>query len=144
MSQLPEPFEDEYDDGYDDDPGLFFPNAYEFVIQYLLPSWRHTYSGARWCAHWWRHAEAVSRLDALWRAFEAHRHGDPSGMAVWWRDFADPLMATLTAENGTFAQCDAKTGDHAQNRTWPTAEPPAAMFIDERAIRPRSAAVIDE
>ena len=66
------------------EPDLYFANAHDFVVQYLLPSWRHTYSGARWCAQWWCHAEALSRLDALWRAFESMRHGDAAGMAVWW------------------------------------------------------------
>lgn len=124
------------------EPDLYFANAHDFVVQYLLPSWRHTYSGARWCAQWWCHAEALSRLDALWRAFESMRHGDAAGMAVWWRDFADPTMASLTRENGTFAQCNAASGEHALNKTWTSQEPPPGMFVDERMIRPRSAAVL--
>ena len=131
-------------DPIEEEPDLYFANAHDFVVQYLLPSWRHTTSGVRWCARWWCHAEAISRLDALWRSFESMRHGDAAGMAVWWRDFADPLMGSLTRENGTFAQCDAATGEHALNPTWASQEPPPGMFVDEGMIRPRSAAVLAE
>lgn len=115
-------------------PQLAYPNCAEFVEYFLLPSWRHTTSGARWCAYWWRHSEAISRLDALWRSFEAHRHGDPSGMAVWWRDFADPTMNSLTRDNGTFALCDAVTGEHDEAKIWPVNTPPVGMFGNERGI----------
>ena len=49
---------------------------------------------------------------------------------------------SLTRENGTFAQCNAASGEHALNKTWPSQEPPPGMFVDERMIRPRSAAVL--
>lgn len=128
----------------EDDPDLYFANAHDFVTGYLLPSWRHTRSGSKWCQYWWRHAEALNRLDALWRSFEGHRHGDASGMAVWWRDFADPTMSSLTRTSGTFAQCDPTTGDHVANPTWKSAPAPAGMFMDERKIRSRATAVIED
>ena len=33
----------------------------------------------RWCRQWWKHAEAISRLEALWRSWEAARL-NPVGM----------------------------------------------------------------
>lgn len=116
-------------------PPLFFTNCQAFTEQYLLPAWRHTMAGSRWCADWWKHAEAVIILDALWRSFEGHLYGDPSGMATWWRDFADPLMGQLTRDSGTFAQCDWQTGEHALNPIWATTPPPAGMFGDENQLR---------
>lgn len=140
MSELftPGPTEDE------DEPVLYYANCHDFVVGYMLPSWRHTFAGARWCQLWWRHAEAVNRLDALWRSFEVHRHGDPSGMAVWWRDFADPTMSALTRPDGPFSRCSAELDEHDQAPIWPSRKPPAGLFMDERAIRPRSSAVVDD
>lgn len=115
-------------------PELAYSNCADFVEQFLLPSWRHTTAGVRWCAYWWKHSEAISRLDALWRSFEAQRHGDPNGMAIWWRDFADPIMSSLTRDNGTFALCDAISGEHGEPKMWPVKTPPLGMFGDERGI----------
>ena len=40
-----------------------------------LPAlYRRTLGGEfRWCAQWWHHGEAISRLTALWYAWEAMR-----------------------------------------------------------------------
>ena len=35
----------------------------DWVIDYFLPMFRRTLGGEfRWCAQWWRHGEAISRL----------------------------------------------------------------------------------
>ena len=63
-------------------------------------------SGINWCARWWAHPEAISRLYALWRAWESLRVSDPqTGMSIWWRDHLDPHLAALTAEYGPFMRC---------------------------------------
>lgn len=113
---------------------LWYPNVDRFLHEFMLPSWRHT--GGRWCRKWFLHAEAVSRLDALWRSYEAMRVGDPTGMAVWWRDFADPLMSSLTSESGTFAGCDASMGEHQPIDVWPAAHAPEITVPDEGLLRP--------
>lgn len=135
MSEIPNDATEASEEAEAPVPELYFRNAQDFVEQYLLPSWRHSTGGTKWCALWWEHAEAVSILDALWRAFEGHRYGDPSGMAVWWRDFAYPLMGSLTSPQGTFAQCDWGVGEHTLNAIWGTQPPPAGMFVDERELR---------
>ena len=41
---------------------------------YFLPMFRRPLGGEfRWCPQWWAHPEAVSRLTALWRSWEAFR-----------------------------------------------------------------------
>lgn len=85
-----------------------FPNVYVFVQDFLVKvharpvrdglSWH-------WCSHWWDHPEAVSRLEALWKAFEVLRRDPGTGAATWWRDYADPTIAALSDAAGTFAKC---------------------------------------
>lgn len=124
-----------------EDIELWYPNVDRFLHEFLLPSWRHDTS-TKWCRKWYLHAEAVSRLDALWRAYEAMRVGDPTGMAVWWRDYADPLMASLTSTTGTFAGCDARRDQHAPMPTWRADHAPSITVPDEGVLRPKANADI--
>ena len=63
-------------------------------------------AGLYWCPKWWAHPEALSRLYALWRAWETLRVSDPqTGMSIWWRDHLDPHLAALTGEYGPFGRC---------------------------------------
>lgn len=94
---------------------LHYPNVYVFVSEFLTRVYARHYEPAgswRWCSTWWEHPEAVSRLDALWQAFEALRQEPGTGPATWWRDYCDPTMTALTDPHGTFAQC--KAGDRHQ------------------------------
>lgn len=89
---------------------LHYPNVYVFVDQFLVHIYARHYEPAgawRWCSQWWDHPEAVSRLDALWQAFEALRNEPGTGPATWWRDYADPTMTALTDPKGPFEQCRA-------------------------------------
>ena len=64
--------------------------------------WRRNLSGnaLTWCPERWRHAEAIARLEAPWRAWE-HLRLDPAlGMSVWLRDHADHHMAVLLGADG--------------------------------------------
>lgn len=128
--------------------GLWFGNVYEFVVSYLNPNYvRRIERETRWCQEWWRHSEALARLDALWRSFEAHRvSSDANAMAVWWRDFADPTMGSLTRLKGPFEQCDGIAGEHiaTEEEIWVTVRPPAGMFTDERMIAAKEFADYDD
>lgn len=132
--------------------GLWYANAHDFVVGYLTPNYIRTLEKEqRWCQEWWRHAEAVARLDALWRSFEAHRVSDnASSMAVWWRDFADPTMAALTQQKGVFEMCNGRTGEHVareeseKDGIFITKTPPWGMFTDERRIVPAEYAEFDD
>ena len=56
---------------------------------------------------WWRHDEAVARLDALWRAWEHLRLDPATGLSVWFRDHADHHMSILLDADGPLKGCDA-------------------------------------
>ncbi|KAB1931893.1 DUF4913 domain-containing protein [Micromonospora sp. ALFpr18c] len=76
-------------------------------------------SGINWCPRWWAHPEAISRLYALWRAWETLRVSDPqTGMSIWWRDHLDPHLAALAAEYGPFNRCNPTK--HTEPRPLPT------------------------
>lgn len=111
---------------------LFYGNVAEFVtdrLRFLYPL-PPAGSGWAWCAEWYRHAQALSRLDAVWRAWE-HLRLDPAvGMSAWWIHHADPMMRTLLdPATGPFAQC---VGGHRDPEPLPVMSPPPGLFVDQR------------
>lgn len=88
-----------------------YPHVGAFVTDYLAVVVERrisqgAVSGAYWCAQWWAHPEALSRLYAIWRAWETLRVSDPAtGMSTWWRDHLDPHLNALTADGGPFCRC---------------------------------------
>jgi hypothetical protein len=79
-----------------------------------------------WCPDWWRHPEAVVRLEAMWRSLESLRQDSATGISVWLRDHADVHMAALLSPAGPFRGCSAKEG-HCKEplRPLPVSDPPA-------------------
>lgn len=63
-----------------------------------------------WCPQWWRHVEAVTRINALWHAWEKSRLEDGAAMSTWLLDHADRHMDRLLSPDGPFAYCTAKDG----------------------------------
>ena len=116
------------------EPQLYFGSVDEFVREKLI----YTYSRRvgpkgqfRWDENWWMYPEAISRLDALWRAREALRLEGTFGMSAWWRDHADHHMRMLMAPDGVFA---ASRSENAQGDPLPYKAPPAGMFVDVRTL----------
>lgn len=110
--------------GEDETPSTLFPNVYVFVRDHLADVIERdvgSHSNA-WCARWFEHPEAVSRLEALWKAFEALRQDPGTGASSWWRDHADPTMAALFAGQGVFRRC--VNGKHSLGERLPMEEPP--------------------
>src|SRR5450759_5869061 len=67
-----------------------YPSVEAWVVGQFAPTYARPLSPAvRWCARWWDHAEAISRLEALWRVWEGARLDELRGIAVWYRDFLD-------------------------------------------------------
>ena len=64
----------------------------------------------RWCPRWWAHPEAVGRLEALWRAWEALRLDAGTGMGVWYRDHLDHHLPILLGSRGPFRKCSPEDG----------------------------------
>jgi hypothetical protein len=53
-------------------PELVYGSAEEFLHEQLLPTYVRDVDGraAKWCIEWYFHPEALSRVEALWRAWE--------------------------------------------------------------------------
>ncbi|MFQ1004384.1 DUF4913 domain-containing protein [Modestobacter sp. SSW1-42] len=87
-----------------------------------------------WCPEWWQHPEALARLEAIWRSYEALRHEPGTGMSVWLLVHVDPHMSQLLAPHGPFRGCHAKRG-HATSplAPFPLAEPPADWWPEEHS-----------
>lgn len=90
----------------------YYANVDEFFRNFLRPVYRRAINARTtfWAADWWRHPEAVLRLDAMWRSWEQARLDPATGMATWLRDIADYHMAILMSAQGPFgtsqATCD--------------------------------------
>lgn len=80
-----------------------------FVAEFLAPICCHRIDvdgrTSTWCRQWWRHPEAIIRLEALWRAWENPRLDPATGISVWLRDHADYHMAILTSVDGPLGGC---------------------------------------
>ena len=112
-----------------DEPELYYPNVLEFVTHHLAPMYRRplTGTGTTWCPEWWRHAEAIARLQALWRSWEHLRLDPATGTSVWFRDHADHHMAVLLSADGPFKGC--KPDGHAERlEPLPLKAPPDGLF----------------
>ena len=87
-------------------PRPVFGSTEEWVTCHFIPMYRRPLGGEyRWCAEWWRHAEAITRLTALWHAWEALRLQPGTGMATWLRDHLDHQLPVLLSRSGPFAMC---------------------------------------
>lgn len=90
----------------DERPKPLFPDLDTWVDEHFIPMYRRTLGGEfRWCAQWWRHAEAVSRLTALWHSWESMRLQAATGIGLWYRDHLDHQLPVLLGPRGPFYQC---------------------------------------
>ena len=84
-----------------------FGSLEDWVAGVFCPTYvRRSTPTFRWCGQWWRHAEAISRLEALWRSWEALRLDPLLGMSTWYSSHMDHQLPILTAAAGPFADCD--------------------------------------
>ena len=85
-----------------------------WVTTYLLPTFPRPFGAVgvtrwHWCQQWWRHDEAVTRLTALWYAWE-HARLEMTGMVGWLHEL-DHHLPILCGEDGPFRDCSAGSGD---------------------------------
>ena len=79
-----------------DVPGPVYYALEDWLTGYFLPMFRRTLGGEyRWCHQWWQHGEAISRLTALWHAWEVLRLQPGTGIATWYRDHLDHQLPIL-------------------------------------------------
>ncbi|WP_104181715.1 DUF4913 domain-containing protein [Arthrobacter sp. B0490] len=120
-------------DTSEDGPKLYFPNLEVFVTDFLVNHYARPLDPMghdkefTWCSSWWAHTEAVSRLSALWRAWETLRLDGGTGMADWWRNYADPTMHTLFYSKGPFKGCTA-TKHAPASKPLPVVAAPKDLF----------------
>lgn len=126
-----EPHDTEPVEAGEDAPELFYANVAQFVADKLAPSYRRHINpggGVTWCPQWWKHAEAISRLESLWRAWEFLRLEGATGMSVWWRDHADHHMNVLLSADGPFKGCNPDDGHRSKLPPLPCEQPPPGLF----------------
>lgn len=113
-----------------DEPELRYGSVLVFVEKHLVEMYRRDVSGQRlrWCPCWWAHGEAWSRLESLWRAWEHLRLDGATGMATWWKDYADPTMAVLFDPDGPFAGCSAERGHSPRHKPLPVEPMPDELL----------------
>ncbi|MDF9749621.1 DUF4913 domain-containing protein [Arthrobacter sp. ES3-54] len=59
----------------------------EFFAELLAQSYvREVSEGATfaWCPEWYKHPEALIRMEAIWRAWEHLRLEPALGVSTWW------------------------------------------------------------
>lgn len=122
-----------------EEPELYFGSVDEFVRGFLLPNYKRRVDGQRvmWAAEWWKYAEAVARLDALWRAWEHLRQDAQTGMSVWFRDHAEHHMSILLSTDGPFAAAgegEDRENTNEKGEPLPYAPPPEGLFPDVREV----------
>lgn len=116
----------------EDAPSLVFATVDLFVQEHLALNYRRNLNvqgGHTWCPEWWRHGEAISRLEALWRAWEDLRRDGKTGMSSWWRDHADHHMQILLSTDGPFKGCSVDKGHNPRLEPLPCIPPPVGLFI---------------
>ncbi|WP_433656053.1 DUF4913 domain-containing protein [Nocardia sp. CA-128927] len=112
---------------------MIYANVVEFVENYLSLVYRRQVtdlSDTVWCPEWFQHAEAVARLDAMWRAWEHFRLDGSTGLSVWFLDHADPHMAKLFDPKGPFKYCSVRNGHKDMLSPLPLKSPQHGMFGD--------------
>lgn len=110
---LPDGSDEDLDNGTGPDfdgPYRQYDDAAAWLEDWLLQVVRPRRS-VKWCPTWWRHAEARSRITALWLAWETY-WGDNDGQSHWWIVHFPPHWEALTSADGIFASCD--NGDNCK------------------------------
>ncbi len=116
-------------------PSPEFDRLEDWLSEYFLPMFRRTLGGElRWCRQWWRHGEAISRLNSLWHSWEVLRTQPGTGIATWYREHLDHQLPLLLGARGPFYQCSEDThrephqatADPAPDGWWDLAEPEPA------------------
>jgi hypothetical protein len=97
-------------------PDFVYSCVEDWFINLLAPTIERRLDAAgagtlTWCPQWWQHAEAIARLEALWRAWEVCRDADGEAPSRWFWQHCDPMLAVLMdAKAGPL--CDCKPAEH--------------------------------
>lgn len=119
------------------EPELFYPDPIAFFRGTLGPSYvREVNNGSEfvWCPQWYKHPEALARVESMWRAWEHLRLDGALGSSTWWINHADPHMSMLMAPNGPFKKC-VYDGHVARTKpeqlSLPHVGPDESLYLDD-------------
>src|SRR5712691_8399237 len=121
-------------------PQPVYDGVEDWVTGQFLPMFRRPLGGEyRWCRQWWQHAEAITRLTALWHSWETLRLEPGTGIATWLRDHLDHQLPILLGRAGPFAQCSEE--EHIDPRQATTQDAPAGWWAiaDDQDLAPSAA-----
>lgn len=101
------------------------------MVGWLAPTIRrqHNENAFRWCPQWWAHAEAISRLNGLWEAWENARTEGAVALLGWWQ-VLDHHLTILTSTGGPFAQC-TQAGHRSDGQPLKAVPAPAGTWAEE-------------
>lgn len=109
----------------------YYPTLPAFVHDFLARTYVRAVDGrsTTWCPKWWHHAEAVYRLEALWRSWELLRLEPATGISDWLRDHADHHMTILLSPDGPFRGCSPTKGHQSREPLrLPVEDPPPGWY----------------
>ncbi len=117
VAELTQRLDDQASPGVAAPAALRFPSVEAWVYGLFLPMFGWRVDGQRWywCPQWWRHAEAIWRLELLWRSWEVARLA-ATGMSGWSVE-VDRHLRELLGEDGPFRQCRAAEDDRPARHT---------------------------
>lgn len=83
----------------------YYPDLPSFVTVFVAPTVRRRLGGSlTWCGEWFKHSEAISRLNCVWHEWEKARV--EGTMSNWWLYHLGPHMDVLMSkEAGPFMDC---------------------------------------
>lgn len=112
-------------------PEFVYSCVEDWVLNLLAPTIERRLDAAgagtlTWCPEWWRHAEAIARLEALWRAWEVCRDADGESPSRWFWQHCDPMLAVLMdTKVGPMSNCKPDAhGKYDVTRTLPSTPAP--------------------
>jgi hypothetical protein len=114
-------------------PELVYDSALDFFVGLLAQSYvREVNEGAAfvWCPEWYKHPEALIRMEAIWRAWEHLRLEPALGVSTWWLNHADPHMRVLMDTEGPFKKCayDGHKSPPVEKANLPHVVPETGIF----------------
>ncbi len=89
-------------------PTLVYRDPITFFTDLLAPSYvREVNNGSEilWCPEWYKHPEALARMECIWRTWEHLRLEPALGLSSWWLHHADPHLSILMSPSGPFKRC---------------------------------------
>lgn len=132
-----EPDPDAPGEGEQAPPKPLFDDLEPWVTEYFAPIiTRRLTKQLTWCPEWWKHAEVIARLRALWETWESARLAGGAEMSAWWYVHVDAHLAVIMdGETGPLSQCSPDGGHAGPPPTLPVIPAPADWWAAEPTTR---------